>query len=177
MRLCEKSATPRFFRKCLFGLIGTLVALLGVLFSQSSLAAETFDGPSFRKGMWRFVRTHNVISYPTMQHRLVRQEATRCVDPTEAMKLTFSPATVGNCVSAKPERENNTYVFAKRCDNMGPVRTVITVDSEDAYTEFNELIAGTVPKTDFVTARRISDCEEEATSRDDSSVVVQRISP
>jgi hypothetical protein len=174
MRLCEKTATPGFFRKCLFGLIGTL----GVLLSQSGVAAETFDGPSFRKGMWRFVRTFDATLHSTMKHRLVRQEATRCVDPTEAMKLTFSAATVGSCVSAKPERKDNTYVFAKRCDNMGPVRTVITVDSEDAYTEFNELIAGTVPKTDFVAAHRISDCEAEATpSRDDPSVVVQRASP
>ena len=173
MRLSEKSATPRFFRKSLFGLI----ALFGVLFSQSSVAAETFDGPSFRKGMWRFVRTLDLILHPTMKHQLARQETTRCVDPTDAMKMTFSPTTVGSCVSATPERESNRYVVSKRCDNMGSVRTVITVDSEDAYTEFNELTAGTFPKTDFVTARRISDCEEEGTrSRDDPSIVAQRVS-
>jgi hypothetical protein len=166
MRHCERPAASRFYRGCLFGLIGSI----GLVFSQSSVAAE-FDGPSFRKGMWRFVRTLDVTLHPTMKRQLMRQEATRCVDPTEAMKVTFSPATIGSCVSAKPEKESNTYVFAKRCDYMGPVRTVITVDSEDAYTEFNELIAGVLPKTDFVTARRISDCEDEGTkSREESSV-------
>jgi hypothetical protein len=83
---------------------------------------------------------------------------TRCVDPTQAMKATFSSASVGNCHSSRPEKISNKYIFSNRCDYMGPVSTVITVLSGDAYTEVNELRVGQVPRTDLVVARRISDC-------------------
>jgi hypothetical protein len=87
---------------------------------------------------------------------------TRCVDPTQAMKATFSSAPVGNCHSAKPEKVNNRYIFSNRCDYMGPVSTVITVQSDEAYTEVNELRVGQLPRTDFVIARRIGDCHDDS---------------
>jgi hypothetical protein len=51
---------------------------------------------------------------------------------------------------------------------MGPVSTVITVLSDEAYTEVNEVRVGRVPRTDLVIARRISDCE--SASRDQGEV-------
>jgi hypothetical protein len=122
--------------------------------------ADGFEGPNFRKGMWHFVRTLEVVLHPKSRHRLLNQEVTRCVDPTEAMKLTFSPTTIGSCVSAKPERVDNTYTFANRCDYMGPVSTTITVQSADAYTEVNLSSAGESPKRDSVVAWRVGDCED-----------------
>jgi hypothetical protein len=89
---------------------------------------------------------------------------TRCVDPTQAMKATFSSVSVGNCHSSRPEKISNKYVFSNRCDYMGPVSTVITVLSDEAYTEVNEVRVGRVPRTDLVIARRISDCD--SASRD-----------
>jgi hypothetical protein len=130
--------------------------------------ADEFEGPNFRKGMWHFVRTLEIVLHPKSRHRLLNQEVTRCVDPTEAMKLTFSPSSVGNCVSAKPERVDNTYTFANRCDYMGPVSTTITVESPEAYTEVNLSSAGELPKRDFVTAWRVGDCEDNATKSGES---------
>jgi len=86
---------------------------------------------------------------------------TRCVDPTEAMKATFSSASVANCHSAKPERVANKYMFSNRCDYMGPVTTVITVQSDEAYTEVNELKVGNLPRTDLVVAHRVGDCQSD----------------
>jgi hypothetical protein len=74
------------------------------------------------------------------------------------MRATFASGAVGSCVSAKPYRQTNRYIFAKRCDYLGPVSTVITVDSDEAYSELNQVTEGAVPKADFVTARRIGDC-------------------
>lgn len=85
---------------------------------------------------------------------------TRCVDPTHAMKVTFSPVAVGNCVSARPEKTANKYVFSNRCDYMGPVSTVITVHNEESYTELNQLKVG-VHRAELVVARRIGDCRDE----------------
>ena len=67
---------------------------------------------------------------------------TRCVDPTQAMKATFSSASIGSCHSSRPEKVSNKYIFSNRCDYMGPVSTVITVQSDEAYTEVNELTVG-----------------------------------
>ena len=119
--------------------------------------------PSFRKGLWRFIRTLDVVrnSNKNVKYRVVDREMTRCVDPSHAMKATFSSAPVGSCVSDKPEKVGNKYTFAHRCDYLGAVSTVITVHSDESYTEANEVSTGDSPKTDFVTAKRIGDCGDD----------------
>ena len=121
------------------------------------------EAPSFRKGLWRFIRTLDVVrnANKNVKYRLVDREVTRCVDPTHAMKTTFSSAPVGSCVSDKPEKVGNKYTFGHRCDYMGAVSTVITVHSDESYTELNEVSTGDNPKTDLVTAKRIGDCGDE----------------
>jgi hypothetical protein len=123
--------------------------------------AEDFEGPTFKRGMWHFVRTIELVLHEKAKQRLLEREMTRCVDPTDAMKATFSSPSIGNCVSAKAERSNNKYRFSNRCDYMGPVRTVITVHSDESYTESNELTVGALPKTELVVARRIGDCPDD----------------
>jgi hypothetical protein len=123
-----------------------------------SAQAETVDSPKFRKGLWRFERT---LEYPA--HRVVaRQEAlTRCVDPTHAMRGTFTSPDIGSCRSTKPTRIDNRYSFASRCDYLGPVSTDIVVHSEEAYTEHNSMLnAGKFPKVDRVVAQRVGDCTD-----------------
>lgn len=124
--------------------------------AASSLArAESFDGPQFRRGLWRFDRT-----LEDRDHRIARrEEMTRCVDPTNAMKGIFASRDIGNCRSAKAERVQNGYTFAHRCDYLGPVRTAITVHSEEAYTELNISKSGNFQQVDKVIARRIGDCD------------------
>jgi hypothetical protein len=125
--------------------------------------ASQSEAPSFRKGLWRFIRTLDVVrnANKNIKYRVVDREVTRCVDPTHAMKATFSSAPVGSCVSGKPEKVGNKYTFGHRCDYMGAVSTVITVHSDESYTEVNEVSTGESPKTDLVTAMRIGDCGDE----------------
>ncbi len=87
------------------------------------------------------------------------------------MKATFSSPSVGNCVSAKPEKTDNKYTFSNRCDYMGPVSTVITVHSDESYTEVNELNVGKLPRTELVVARRIGDCQDDTQKSGGSSVL------
>ncbi|KWV55975.1 hypothetical protein AS156_05025 [Bradyrhizobium macuxiense] len=132
--------------------------------AQPSQNDQSFSGPSFRKGLWHFVRTLDVVQSPdrSAKHRIMDREMTRCVDPTQAMKATFSSEAVGTCVSDKPKKVGNKYTFGHRCDYMGAVSTVITVRSDEAYTELNEVTAGEHPKSDFVVATRIGDCDDGA---------------
>ena len=130
------------------------IALAMAATASSSLArAEQFEGPHFRKGLWRFDRTMGTEGDPR------RQQITRCVDPTNAMKGIFAPLDVGSCRSSKAERTQSGYAFANRCDYLGPVRTTITVHSEDAYTELNVTTTGALRQVDKVIAQRIGDCD------------------
>jgi hypothetical protein len=139
---------------------------------QQNEVSQT-EAPSFRKGLWRFIRTLDVVknANKNVKYRVVDREMTRCVDPTYAMKTTFSSAPVGSCVSAKPEKIGNKYTFGHRCDYLGAVSTVITVHSDESYTEVNEVSTGDNPKTDLVTAKRIGDCGDEKAESSAKSAV------
>lgn len=147
-------------------------ALLVVAASQGAAAGEAFDGPSFKKGRWHFVRTMDLVVGEHFRQRLYTRELTACVDPTVAMRGTFSSPSIGKCVSVKPERAGHTYTFSNRCDVLGPVSTTITVVSDESYTELNELKAGAVPRAELVVAKRIGDCQDP--ERDPRSAALGR---
>ena len=153
-------ARSKIFTHGLGVMIASFVA--APLLVSHAQAEDGFGGPTFRKGMWRFVRTLEIVTHSNVRHKLLEHDMTRCVDPTQAMKATFSSSPVGNCHSAKPQKINNKYIFSNRCDYMGPVSTVITVQSDEAYTEVNQLTVGQLPRTDLVIARRIGDCHEDS---------------
>ncbi|MGL3214901.1 DUF3617 family protein [Bradyrhizobium sp. BR 1433] len=135
--------------------------------AQPAQGDQAFSGPSFRKGLWRFVRTLDVVrtANKNFKYRVVNAETTRCVDPTHAMKATFASGSIGSCVSDKPEKVGNQYTFGHRCDYMGTVSTVITVRSDEAYTELNEIGTGEHPRTDTVVATRIGDCDDGSAAK------------
>ena len=135
----------------------------GLTEGKTQATEDGFIGPRFRKGLWKFVRTLDIVrnANKNVKYRLANNEVTRCVDPTHSMKATFSSAPVGSCVSDKPEKVGNRYTFGKRCDYLGAVSTVITVHDDESYTELNEVNAGESPKRDLVTAKRIGDCGDE----------------
>jgi hypothetical protein len=172
MKIANRAFAPSMFVCGLF--VAATLAIIGFTPSQARAgqakveqsraeqgADDQFKGPSFRKGLWHFVRT---IAHRRTKQRLLERETTACVDPTQAMRATFASPSVGSCVSARPEKINNRYVFANRCDYMGPVSTVITVDSEESYTEQNEVAVGAMPRVELVVAKRIGDCQDAAQS-------------
>jgi Protein of unknown function (DUF3617) len=132
-------------------------------FAVVAAKADPLETPQFRPGLWTFQRTvERVREAPQLNQLIVSEEMTRCVNPTLAMKHIFASPPIGNCTSTKPERIDNKYVFANRCDAMGPVRTEITVDSDVSYKEVNELKVGALPRLDIVVARRVGECDAVA---------------
>ena len=89
MTFCNGLAKPRVRLRyfCL------AVAMIAVGWIPTQSKAEEFNGPSFRKGMWHFVRTLDLIAHRKNKHRVLEREATRCVDPTVSMKATFASAS------------------------------------------------------------------------------------
>jgi hypothetical protein len=136
----------------------------GLIVSVMPLRAQVqaYDGPTFPKGLWLFQRSTELVTQhvlmPSVRRVQIAAPVLRCVNPTEAMIETFRPVSIGGCHSTAPEKIKNTFVFAKRCDYSGPVKTVISVNSETSYVETNESIVGKSPKKETVVARRISDC-------------------
>jgi len=153
-------ARPKTFVRSLSVVVALFLA--APLLSSQAQAEESFVGPTFRIGLWRFVRTLEIVNPQNVRQKLLEREMTRCVDPTHAMKATFSTNSIGSCHSSRPVKVNNKYTFSNRCDYMGPVRTVITVQSDEAYTEVNELTVGQRLRKDLVTAKRIGDCREDS---------------
>jgi len=146
--------------------VRSIAAITWGLAAPILASAEEFDGPSFRLGMWEFERTlehTGSLSALPQATFLTSERSARCVNPTEAMRETFRSSDVGNCHSAKPEKFDNRYIFSLRCDVLGPVRTEIAVESDAAYTEVNEFIAGKFKRRETVVARRLGDCDGEAT--------------
>jgi hypothetical protein len=155
--------TPAVRAICAFAAGVGFAAILISHFSVAPARADTVAAPQFRPGLWTFQRTIERVRDPPHQNQLMVSEAlTRCVNPTLAMKAIFASPPIGSCTSSKPERIDNKYVFANRCDAMGPVRTEITIDSDVAYVEVNELTVGNFPRLDIVIARRVGECDAAA---------------
>jgi len=131
-----------------------------LIFSSDPAKSNEIESPQFRPGLWTFHRTiERIVEYKEVNMLLVSEEVTRCVNPSLAMKGIFSSPPIGSCSTTKPQRIDNRYIFANRCDAMGPVRTEITVDSDVAYVEENKLTVGAFPRVDIVVARRIGECD------------------
>ena len=52
------------------------------LLSSQAFAEEGFGGPSFRKGLWKFVRTLEIVSHSSGRQKLLEREMTRPGDAT-----------------------------------------------------------------------------------------------
>jgi hypothetical protein len=158
---------PVFLRIAL--LSSLFVSLLGVA------KAADVERPKFRGGLWRFERTVEYVRRPPNENLVLsKTDATRCVDPNIAMASIFASPPIRGCRSEAPQRFDNQYVFGTRCDVMGPVSTVITADSENAYSEVNLLVADPLPKRDTVLARRVGDCSVAASVDGVSSARARR---
>jgi hypothetical protein len=139
-----------------------LAASCAIVSGTAVRSAGAYDGPTFSKGLWLFQRSTEFYTkhwlLPNARRVKVEQPVVRCVNPTEAMIETFRAASIGSCQSSPPQKRDNTFTFARRCDYLGPVKTVIAVENEAGYRETNELLVGQSPKRDIVVARRLGDC-------------------
>jgi hypothetical protein len=154
-----------------FTSLRVLVLVVGLCLVMTPLGSQprAYDGPTFEKGLWLFQRSTEFITrhwvLPNARRIKVEPAQIRCVNPTEAMVEIFRPVRIGSCESSVPEKRNQNFIFAKRCDYLGPVKTVISVESGVAYRETNETLSSGSPKKDIIVARRVGDCAIKADDR------------
>ena len=132
-----------------------LPALVVVCACANPVAAE--DLPALRQGMWEFQRTVG-------SQKISNKE---CVNPTKDMKQKNAQFEKQGCRISPLKRKGNAYTFTADClirTESGQMNShttsVITVESDRAYTVQVEGAINGKPVKERLTARRISDCKE-----------------
>ena len=171
LKLFASAAQKQAFRH----LVVVIAAWSAVSASIGCAQADSVTQPKFRNGLWHFERTVEYVRRPPNENLvLTKTSATRCVDPNIAMTGIFGSPNIGGCRSDKPQLFGKEYIFANRCDFMGPVSTVIMAESDTAYIEVNVLASEPLPKRDTVIARRLGDCVRADQNSELSSVRATR---
>jgi hypothetical protein len=137
------------------------IAAACALYASSS-DASAYDGPTLRRGLWKFERTLETDRQPTDRLETnglpIKRQMTRCVDPTKALKAEFTPLKVGGCDIKELQKTDDGYSFQRVCRGLTPIKTAIDVKSDSAYTEINKGNIGQISTTEIVVGRRIGDC-------------------
>ena len=137
------------------------IAVVSAAFATQS-DSFAYDGPALRSGLWKFERTLETDGKPTDRLQtsglLIDRQATRCVNPTDALKAEFTPFQVGACNTADLRKTDGGYVFQKICGNSAPIKTEIDVKNDSAYTEINQGNIGKISTKETIEAHRVGDC-------------------
>lgn len=124
----------------------------------ASLATASLaeDPPAFRKGMWEFNRT--VDSGTAKSQTMTTKE---CTDPTDDMKKQDDMLTKAGCKMSPVTKSGNSYSFTSQCSIQGvdlQSKSVLSVESDAAYTVNVESQQGGQITKEVLVARRIGDC-------------------
>jgi len=142
------------------------LAILAVAAACALLTAESAsladDGPVLRSGLWKFERTLETNGQPTNRLQTsglpIAQETTRCVNPTQALKVELASPQSGSCSKKDLQKTDDGYVFEKVCSGTTPIKTEIDVTGDSAYTEVNEGTIGKSSTKETLVAHRVGDC-------------------
>jgi hypothetical protein len=143
------------------------VLAIAAIYALSATSSEGFsyDGPTLRRGLWKFERTLETNGKPTDRRQtdglLIDRHITRCVDPTKALKAEFMPLEVGACNVRDVRKKDDGYVLQKSCRGTTPIKTEINIKGDSAYTEINEGKIGKIPTKEIVEAHRVGDCHSQ----------------
>jgi hypothetical protein len=130
--------------------------LVLIAFSAFSNPAVAEDLPAFRQGLWEFQRTVGT-------QKMVNKN---CTNPTEDMKQQNAMLAKMGCRVSPLTKKGNAYTFTAECAAEGTsggqvnslTTTVITVESDSAYTVQVDGTINGQPTKELLTARRIGDC-------------------
>lgn len=112
--------------------------------------------PALRKGIWEFNRT--VETAPGKTAKLSKKE---CTTPFGDMKKNREDGMKAGCRFTPLTRSGNSYSFTANC-KIGEVpvesKSVITIDSPNAYKIQVESRGGGKKSTELLVAKRVADC-------------------
>jgi hypothetical protein len=121
-------------------------------------AAGAGDLPAFRKGMWEFNRT---VEGQDAGGKAATLTNKKCTDPSADMKRMNELLAKQGCKFSTPTSRGNVHTFTSECQIQGVAaksRSVITVESDSAYTVQVDGTAGGRATKELLVARRVGDC-------------------
>lgn len=130
--------------------------LMAALLTTATAWAD--DWPTLRHGMWEFSRTIETQGKPGKPQTL---QTRKCTNPTEEMKRQSEMLTKGGCKFTPVTRSGNAYSYSATCKMQGmsgTSKSVLTVDSDGAYTLRVESDFGGESTREVLRARRAGDC-------------------
>ena len=138
------------------GLVGLVVIAVAVPIWAHEL-------PAFKKGNWSFERTVEDPAHPGTPQTLTTE---KCVDPTADWKRANAKLTQIGCRFSAIEKDGNRYTFTARCrvqgrdgnTTNGHNTTVISVESDDAYSLTTDGEVNGVATHEKLSAKRLGDC-------------------
>ena len=146
----------------------SLAIATAIAMAAAAPACSADDGLTFRSGLWKFERTLETDGKITNRYEdnglPIKQEVTRCVNPTPAVKAEFTtfeackPKDVEKDVEKNFQKTDDRYVIERTCGGYSPIRTEIDVKSDSAYTEINQGNIGKISTKETIVAQRIGDC-------------------
>lgn len=132
-------------------------AVLAMVASMAGLAAADV-WPVLRRGQWEFVRT---IETPGAPGKPKVVTTTECTDPVEDMTQQNAMLSKSGCRFTPVVKAGNTYTFSAECTMpgySGRSKSVMTVESDSAYTVNVESTSGADTTREVLRARRTGDC-------------------
>jgi hypothetical protein len=136
--------------------VAALSWLAAVACGAASAAQAADELPSFRSGFWELKRT---VEDPGAQPMNV--ETRNCVDPSADIRRMQEAMSSRGCVYSPLAKDGNTYTLTADCkqgDATVRSRTVITAESDSAYSVTVTTISGERQSRETMTARRVGDC-------------------
>jgi len=107
--------------------------------------------------MWSFSSTTSLYGNGKPRVRTM----TRCADPTEEIRKKWESLAAQSCKFSPMAHVENRYSFSSSCNTQGRVvsmKSVITVEKEDAYRVDTQSHTNTQASREIVIAHRVSDC-------------------
>jgi Protein of unknown function (DUF3617) len=140
--------------------VGGLVAVAVIAVAATAGAHEL---PAFKKGNWSFERTVDDPAHPGTPQTISTQ---KCTDPTADWKRQNAKLTQIGCRFSAGEKDGNRYTFLAHCRIQGRDgnttnahnTTVITVESDEAYSLTIDGEVNGVATHEKLAAKRLGDC-------------------
>jgi hypothetical protein len=158
VRQGEEMMMKKWFHYLTRKLLVMHLLLPGIVIALSAGWSYSDDLPSFRRGMWEF---HRTIEGAGSQGKPQTITNKKCTDPTEDMKKQNEMLSKAGCTFSPVTRGGNVYSFTSDCTVKGVSlhgKTVITVESDGAYTVSIETRQGMQVTKETLKARRTGDC-------------------
>lgn len=148
-----------------FSLTARVIVFIAVAAGSAGVSFGADELPVLQQGMWEFTRTIMGTGATGKPQTITNQ---KCMNPSEQWKQQNAMLSKMGCTFSPVKKEGNTYTFAADCSMKSPAgqpvssrtTTVITVESDSAYSVKISGETNGVKTDETLKAKRTGDCNK-----------------